>query len=133
MQPTARRRTRRRRGSGLSVELQIDPRVDGVPAAADVAAYRIVQESLTNVMRHAGARAHADVVITMDGNGGLTVEITDDGLGAATRPGDTPGHGLAGMRERAASVGGVLTAGPRVGGGFRVEAHLPTAEAVTSR
>ena len=72
-------------------------------------------------------------MINQDGNGGLTVEVTDDGLGAATGPGDTSGHGLVGMRERAATVGGVLTAGPRVGGGFRVEAHLPTAEAVASR
>jgi signal transduction histidine kinase len=93
-------------------------------------------------MRHAGPNAHAVVVITADGNGGLTVAVTDDGLGAAADGTDTPGHGLAGMRERAATVGGVVAAGPRMGGGFRVEAHLPTAptapttrnaEAVTSR
>jgi signal transduction histidine kinase len=121
------------RHAGLSVDLQVDSSLDGVPAAVDVAAYRIVQESLTNVMRHAGPRANAEVVITQDANGGLTVEVTDDGFGAAAGPTDTPGHGLAGMRERAATVGGVLTAGPRVGGGFRVEAHLPTAEVVASR
>jgi len=121
------------RHAGLAVELQVDPNLDGIPAAVDVAAYRIVQESLTNVMRHAGPRAHTVVVLTQDGNGGLTVEVTDDGLGAATGPADGAGHGLAGMRERAATVGGVLTAGPRVGGGFRVEAHLPTAEVVASR
>jgi signal transduction histidine kinase len=122
--------------AGLAVELRIDSAVDAVPAAVDVAAYRIVQESLTNVMRHAGPNAHARVVITEDRNGGLTVEVTDDGLGAAANSAETPGHGLAGMRERAATVGGVVTAGPRAGGGFRVEAHLPTAvspEAVTSR
>jgi len=121
------------RHAGLSVDLEIDRGLDGVPAAVDVAAYRIVQESLTNVMRHAGPRAHTVVAITRDGNGGLTVEVTDDGLGAAAGPAETLGHGLAGMRERAATVGGVLTAGPRVGGGFRVEAHLPTVEVVASR
>jgi signal transduction histidine kinase len=132
------------RQAGLSVELQIDPAVDAVPAAVDVAAYRIVQESLTNVMRHAGPNAHA-VVVVNEGNGGLAVEVTDDGLGAAANGADPPGHGLAGMRERAATVGGVVAAGPRPGGGFRVEARLPTAptgpmaapsppaEAVTSR
>jgi signal transduction histidine kinase len=121
------------RHAGLSVDLQVEAGLDGVPSAVDVAAYRIVQESLTNVMRHAGPRAHTVVAITQDANGGLTVEVTDDGLGAATGPASTPGHGLAGMRERAATVGGVLTAGPRVGGGFHVEAHLPTAEVVASR
>jgi signal transduction histidine kinase len=120
------------RMAGMSVELQVAT-VDAVPAAVDVAAYRIVQESLTNVMRHAGANAHARVVITEDRSGGLTVEVTDDGLGAAATAPETPGHGLAGMRERAATVGGSVTAGPRAGGGFRVEAHLPTSEVVTSR
>jgi signal transduction histidine kinase len=72
-------------------------------------------------------------VITEDRSGGLTVEVTDDGLGAAATAPETPGHGLAGMRERAATVGGSVTAGPRAGGGFRVEAHLPTSEVVTSR
>jgi signal transduction histidine kinase len=124
------------RYAGLSVDLQVDPTVEGVPTTVGVAAYRIVQESLTNVMRHAGPRAHTVVKIDQDGNRGLTVEVTDDGLGAAAGAADAPGppgHGLAGMRERAATVGGVLTAGPRVGGGFRVEAHLPTAEVVASR
>ena len=121
------------RHAGLSVDLDVDAALDGVPAAVDVAAYRIVQESLTNVMRHAGPHAHTFVAITQDANGGITVEVTDDGLGAAAGPASAPGHGLAGMRERAATVGGVLTAGPRVGGGFRVEAHLPTTEVVASR
>jgi signal transduction histidine kinase len=121
------------RYAGLSVDLQIEPSIDGVPTTVGVAAYRIVQESLTNVMRHAGPRAHTVVSIAQDGNVGLTVEVDDDGLGAAAGATDAPGHGLAGMRERAATVGGVLTAGPRVGGGFRVEAHLPTADVVASR
>jgi signal transduction histidine kinase len=98
-----------------------------VPAAVDVAAYRIVQESLTNVMRHAGPHAHAVIIVAGD-DGGVRVEVRDDGVGAAARVNGGPGHGLAGMRERAATVGGVLTAGPQAGGGFRVRAHLPTAD-----
>jgi len=121
------------RHAGLSVDLQVDPSLNGLPAAVDVAAFRIVQESLTNVMRHAGQWAHAVVTISEDERGDLNVEVDDDGLGASARAPDNPGHGLAGMRERAATVGGDVKAGPRVGGGFRVIARLPVAEAVTSR
>jgi signal transduction histidine kinase len=98
-----------------------------LPAPVDVTAYRIVQESLTNVIRHAGP-ATATVVISYDGLG-LQLEITDTGLGVGPGPlalaGGTAGYGLTGMRERVAAVGGTTQAGPGPGGGFRVLARLP--------
>jgi signal transduction histidine kinase len=107
--------------AGLPVDVR---RLGGdgeVPTAVDVAAYRIVQESLTNVMRHAGA-AQAVVTITRSSDA-VTVEVVDDGRGAAAAT--SGGHGIAGMRERATMVGGTFEAGPRPGGGFRVTARLP--------
>ncbi|WP_051840699.1 sensor histidine kinase [Streptomyces sp. NRRL F-5126] len=99
-----------------------------VPPAVDAAAYRIVQESLTNAARHAGPGARTEVTVERRG-GALRVGIVDDGSGAArdtATGGDvTGGYGILGMRERARSVGGSLTAGPRAGGGFAVEALLP--------
>jgi signal transduction histidine kinase len=83
-----------------------------------VAAYRIVQEALTNVTRHARARA-ATVRLTY--GDGVTVEVTDDGVGGPA----VPGNGIVGMRERAAALGGAVEAGPCPDGGFRVRAHLP--------
>jgi signal transduction histidine kinase len=98
-----------------------------LPAPVDVTAYRIVQESLTNVIRHAGP-ATATVVISYDGLG-LQLEVTDTGLGVGPGPlplaGGTAGYGLTGMRERVAAVGGTIQAGPGPGGGFRVLARLP--------
>jgi hypothetical protein len=89
----------------------------------DLAAYRIIQESLTNAIRHAGP-ATAAVSLTY-GQGELRIEVTDTGRGtAAGTPG--AGHGLTGMRERAASAGGTVEAGPRPAGGYRVSARLPT-------
>jgi signal transduction histidine kinase len=85
----------------------------------ELSAYRIVQEALTNVRKHApGAAATVELAWTADR---LLVRVADDGPGAD----GTPGHGLAGMRERAASVGGTLDAGPGSGGGFVVTATLP--------
>jgi signal transduction histidine kinase len=104
-------------------------RVEGtprpLPAGTDLAAYRIVQEALTNVTRHAGP-ASATVLITY-GEQDLTVQVDDDGRGPAAA-GDTGkgnGNGIRGMRERVAALGGDLTTGPRPGGGFRVQARLP--------
>jgi signal transduction histidine kinase len=91
-----------------------------LPAAVDLAGYRIVQEALTNVLRHAGA-TRADVRVQHTA-GAVEVEVTDSGVGGTPGPGGT---GIAGMRERATALGGVLTAGPRPGGGFRVHAVLP--------
>ncbi len=88
----------------------------------DVAGYRIVQESLTNVVRH--AHAHGATVTIEYGSGSVDVEVVDDGRNGAG--GGAAGHGIAGMRERAQAVGGRVEAGPRFSGGFRVWARLPT-------
>jgi signal transduction histidine kinase len=107
-------------------------RVEGLPrplpAGTDLAAFRIVQESLTNVTRHAGP-ASATVLVRY-GSDDLTVRVDDDGRGpaAAAGPGTGNGNGIRGMRERVAALGGELTTGPRPGGGFRVQARLPLDE-----
>jgi signal transduction histidine kinase len=85
-----------------------------------------VQEALTNVTRHAGP-ATATVLVAY-GDDGLTVQVDDDGKGVDPAHPDGGGSGIRGMRERAAALGGELTAGPRAGGGFRVSAHLPLPE-----
>jgi signal transduction histidine kinase len=108
------------RAGGLDVRLEQDAPPPPLPHPVELAAYRIVQEALTNVTRHAEA---TKAVVRVDYADGVTVEVTDDGAGGAAA--DTNGHGIAGMRERAAAVGGTLEAGPRAGGGFRVVAHLP--------
>lgn len=97
-----------------------------VPPAVGAAAYRVVQEALTNAVRHAGPEPAVRVDVS-DRNGVLHIGVTDDGTGPD--PGGTPGFGLVGMRERARSVGGTLEAGPREGGGFEVTAALPLAGA----
>jgi signal transduction histidine kinase len=113
----------------LQVELSSTGDARPLPAAVDVTAYRIVQESLTNVIRHAGAR-EATVSIQYEPDA-VALEIADDGRGStngALRA--ASGHGLAGMRERAAALGGHLDAGPAfTGSGFRVRAWLPTGRA----
>ncbi|MFJ5830205.1 sensor histidine kinase [Streptomyces sp. NPDC093089] len=116
------------RKAGLPVALA---RADGekpLPATVDLAAYRIVQEALTNVRKHAGPDAEAEVSVVRVGR---TVEITvlDNGVPQTGAPEGSGGHGLLGMRERVGALGGTLTAAPRYGGGFRVQAILP----VTSR
>ena len=111
------------RAAGLPVHLVIDGDPAAIPAVAGVSVYRIVQEALTNVLKHAGpARAQVTIGCEQDT---VTIEVTDNGTG---QPGNGPaggGHGLAGMRERAAAFGGELTAGSRPGGGFAVRALLP--------
>ncbi|GAA3266961.1 histidine kinase [Streptomyces labedae] len=97
-----------------------------VPPAVGAAAYRVVQEALTNVVRHAGPEPVVRVDVS-DRDGVLHIGVTDDGTGPD--PAGTPGFGLVGMRERARSVGGTLEAGPREGGGFRVTAVLPLTDA----
>jgi signal transduction histidine kinase len=114
--------------AGLPTSLAVEGgRPVTVPAALDLAAYRIVQEALTNAMKYAGqARA---VVRVCWGADEVVVEVCDDGAGAAVvsgrERGDGSGHGVAGMRERVALLGGDLAAGPTPGGGFRVAARLP--------
>jgi signal transduction histidine kinase len=99
-----------------------------LPAGVELSAYRIVQEALTNVVKHAGP-AHAQVTIRYRDHE-VAVEVTDDGRGVGAVAGDGrkgTGHGLVGMRERVAAFGGDLEVGPRPGGGFRVAARLPVA------
>jgi signal transduction histidine kinase len=108
--------------AGLPVEVGVRGEPRPLPAAVDVAAYRIVQESLTNVVRH--AHAH-EATLTLDYRASFVeLEVTDDGRGDNGGSG-TPGHGIAGMRERAEAVGGRVETGPRFSGGFRVWARLP--------
>jgi signal transduction histidine kinase len=114
------------RAVGLSVDLLIDSNHGPIPAAVDVSAYRIVQEALTNVLKHAGP-AHAAVAVGC-ADGAVTIEVTDDGEGVPASGAQTGGHGLTGMRERVAIFGGELRAGPRPGGGYAVRARLPLGE-----
>jgi len=114
------------RAAGVPVNLVIDCDRAALPAAMDVSVYRIVQEALTNVLKHAGP-ARADVTIGC-ADDTVTIEITDNGTGEPGSQALAGGHGLAGMRERAAVFGGELAAGPRPGGGFGVRARLPLGE-----
>ena len=127
------------RAAGAPVTVSIEGERVPLPFDVDHAAYRILQESLTNVLRHAGPTASATVCLQF-ARGELAIHVTDDGsAGSApdSRVGPAPdglagsngGHGLTGMAERAAAVGGQLTAGPRPGGGFEVLARLPVARA----
>jgi signal transduction histidine kinase len=111
------------RAAGLPVNLVIDGGLAALPAAVGVSVYRIVQEALTNVLKHAGP-ARAEVTIGCEQDT-VTIEVTDNGAGQHGNGQADGGHGLAGMRERAAVFGGELTAGPRPGGGFAVRARLP--------
>ncbi|MGW0760127.1 sensor histidine kinase [Streptomyces sp. NPDC002814] len=106
--------------AGLSVEVEGESR--SLPPGADLAAFRIVQEALTNVVRHSGSR-HARVHLDHEA-GALRLRIDDDGPATGADAGGS-GNGLAGMRERAAALGGTIEAGPRDDGGFRVLAVLP--------
>lgn len=113
-------------GAGVPVRVEVggDPR--DLPAAVNLVAYRIVQESLTNVLRH--ARSATATVHLGYGSDVLDIEVTDTGGGPASGGRDgqgADGHGIAGMRERAEAVGGSLDAGRRAGGGWRVAARLP--------
>ncbi|MBO0812835.1 MAG: hypothetical protein J2P23_12420 [Microlunatus sp.] len=116
------------RAAGLQVSVSGAYSGDGggpaapLPGRVDHAAYRIVQESLTNVLRHAGADATAEIRLGRDPDQ-LVVEVVDDGVGRAVIAGS--GHGLSGMAERAEALGGRFEAGPRSSGGFRVAARLP--------
>jgi signal transduction histidine kinase len=114
------------RRAGIGAELRIEGERRRYPVALELSAFRIVQEALTNVARHSGA-GNATVRVHF-AESGLAIEVTDDGRGLRGDP--VPGHGLIGMRERAALFGGELEYGPVAGTGFRVAARLP---AETSR
>jgi signal transduction histidine kinase len=111
--------------AGLPVRLAVDGERVALPAGVDLCAYRIIQEALTNALKHAGP-ATAEVLLRYTPQG-LDVEVRDDGHGVAEANRDGAGHGLIGMRERVALYGGELEAGPREGGGFEIRAHLPLA------
>jgi signal transduction histidine kinase len=109
------------RAAGLPIELEIAGSPRTLPAGIDLSAYRIVQEALTNTLKHAEA-SHAHVHVRYD-NASVTVEVDDDGRGPnGSAPG---GHGLVGMRERVALAGGELMTGVRPDGGFAVSARFP--------
>jgi signal transduction histidine kinase len=110
------------RAAGLPVDLITEGELLHLPQGLDLSAYRVVQESLTNVLKHARA-TRASVVIDYRDRA-LEIEIRDDGIGGAA-PRDGAGQGLIGMRERVAVFGGTLECGPRRGGGFSVRARFP--------
>jgi signal transduction histidine kinase len=115
---------------GMRVTHKVEGAARPLPGGLELSVYRIVQEALTNVRKHAGPEAAAEVTLRY-GPDGLLVRVADDGRGAAGLPRynaaapDPGGHGLTGMRERAATYGGTVRAGPRSVGGFEVTVHLP--------
>jgi len=111
------------RRAGMSVSFTLDGAARPLPEGAELAAYRVVQESLTNTRKHGGLAAAAAVTLRYEPDA-LLLQVTDDGLGAAAG-GDGPGHGLTGMRERIEMYGGTVQAGPLPGGGYQVTARLP--------
>jgi signal transduction histidine kinase len=111
------------RASGLEVAIRTEGDPGALPAGVELSAYRIVQEALTNTLRHARA-GRAQVTLRYDQDS-VEIDVRDDGRGMAAGDGDGGGHGIIGMRERAALVGGTLDAGPLERGGYRVHARLP--------
>jgi signal transduction histidine kinase len=111
--------------AGLPVELHSSLPPGGLPPGLDLAVYRVVQEGLTNVLRHAGG---APAVVRISGRlEQLVITVSDDGSGTGGG-GAEPGRGLLGLRERAALYGGAVDAGPRPGGGWRLRATIPLPE-----
>jgi signal transduction histidine kinase len=115
------------RRAGLPVDLHRDGEPFALPGAVDLSAYRIVQEGLTNALKHAHA-SHADVVLRY-APGELRIDVRDDGDGAAAPSANGHGHGLVGVRERVKLYGGEMTAAPAEGGGFLLSTRLPVAGA----
>ncbi len=112
------------KSAGLPVDVHVRGKVRSLPAGIELSTYRIVQESLTNAIKHAGV-AKAQVVLDYEPDL-FMVEIADDGRGSAAAPwAEYGGQGLIGMRERIESIGGEFSAGPRSGGGYRVRAQIP--------
>ncbi|WUC08016.1 histidine kinase [Nocardia sp. NBC_00565] len=118
------------RRAGVRIDWTIDGLLDLVPDTVGLALYRIVQESLSNASRHApGAPVRVSIVVGTDA---LHLSVGNDLSATMARPVDNGGHGLAGMRARALAVGGEVSAGPRVDGGFEVQAHLPIGAATVN-
>jgi signal transduction histidine kinase len=111
------------RGAGLDVDVTIEGTPRRLPAALDLSAYRVIQEALTNTLKHARATRAEVVVRYRDGE--LDLLVRDDGIGSGAPSGNGAGHGLIGMRERLNVFGGSLEAGPDDGGGFVVSARFP--------
>jgi signal transduction histidine kinase len=117
----------RLRRAGCTVDLRMDAMPPRLPPGVSESAYRVAQEALTNVVKHA---RDADAVVAVTGDpAGVTVEVTNDEPPEPVPAGSGGGHGLAGMRERVSLFGGTFSAGPRPGGGFAVRAHFPTVAA----
>jgi signal transduction histidine kinase len=114
----------RARAAGLSVDVDVEGTPAALPPGVDLTAYRVVQEALTNTLKHAG-RANATVRITYEPNE-VVIAVEDDGTPGAGALDESGGHGLLGMRERVGLYGGVIQAGPREQGGYAVRARLPT-------
>ncbi|GAA1086034.1 sensor histidine kinase [Streptomyces javensis] len=118
---------RRAERAGIRVRLRTRLAAD-LPAGTALTVYRIVQEGLTNVVKHGGDGTRCEVTVTADSRGQVDIGVADDGAGRTAVPGRGElrgGHGLVGMRERVMMYGGTLRAGPRPGGGFAVSARLP--------
>jgi signal transduction histidine kinase len=111
--------------AGLPAQLRVEGQPVSVPQGLSLCAYRIVQEALTNALKHAGP-AKAEVSVRWC-SGALELKVADDGRGAAARSGSVRGHGIVGMRERAGLHGGSVEAGPGQNGGFAVRARIPLA------
>lgn len=111
------------REAGLPVEVEIEGEARELPSGVDLTAYRLVQEALTNTVKHAGA-SRAEVTIRY-GDGTIELLVRDDGRGFSDGKAESGGHGLVGMRERVAVYGGELEAGPRPNGGYELRARLP--------
>jgi signal transduction histidine kinase len=118
--------------AGLAVGLTVIGRRTRLPVGVELTAYRILQESLTNVLRHAGAGTRVNVTVDCR-PGTLLLEVRDHGGAAPAHDPPGPGHGLIGMKERAALLGGQLEAAPLAGGGFQVQATLPVGQEQPSR
>jgi signal transduction histidine kinase len=119
------------RAAGLPVRAVMQGNPGGLSEGQQLTVYRIVQEALTNTLKHAGPAATAEVILGY-ADGAVDVQVTDTGLGAAAGSSDSGGRGLRGMRERAAVYDGTLRAGPGTRGGWRVEAHLPAPAATAA-
>jgi len=126
------------RRAGLDVSYSVGDLPPGIPARVELFSYRIIQEALTNTLKHSGPGTHVDVRIrthqiglpSPSGRSGLVLEVVDDGNGSPVLAGSqaptlSGGHGIIGMRERARLLGGTLEASPRPGSGFQMVAQLP--------
>jgi signal transduction histidine kinase len=120
----------RTRSAGLDVHVDAQGETRALPTEVDLAAFRIVQEAVTNVVRHAGGEARATVRLVYAADE-LIVQVDDDGRGAVTTTAGGVGRGIAGMRDRVHALGGTFAAGPRPGRGFRVRAQLPLGSAAS--